>query len=146
MKTRLGGFLSGFATEVSPWRPRGQPYPALQSFDLKPVTGQSGLYAIWHLGVRPRWLRFGGAADLGAALTRVRALPEVEAAVAHDGVYLAWTPLPVAEIPAALASLNTMLRPYLYALDVAGEIKAAARPGAAFPLPPGSQSPVPPAA
>ena len=146
MKTRLGGFLSGFATSVSPWRPRGQAYPTLQAFDLKRVAGQSGLYAVWHLGVRPRWLRFGGAADLGAALTRVRVLPEVEDAVAHDGVYLAWALLPVGEIPAALASLNTMLRPYLYALDLAGEIKAAARAEAAFPLPPGTQSSVPPAA
>ena len=145
MKTRLGGFLSGFASQISPWRPRGQPYPALQAFDLKPVAGQSGLYAVWHLGVRPRWLRVGGAAELAAALTRLRSLPEIEAAIAHDGVYLAWTPLPVGEIPAALASLNATLRPHLQALDL-GEIKPAAKADRAFPLPPGSQSPVPPAA
>ena len=144
MKTRLGGFLSGFATASSPWRPRGQAYPALQAFDLKNVAGQSGVYAVWHLGVRPRWLRFGGAADLGVALSRLRALPQIEAEIVHDGVYLAWAPMAVADIPAALSSLNAALRPYLQTLDLPGEIKAVAKADTAFPLPPGTQSPVPP--
>ncbi len=145
MKIGLSGLLRGLAPAASPWKPAGQPYPSLQTFDVKTLAGQAGVYAAWHLGVRPRWLRVGGAADLGAALTKLRALPEVQAAITHDGVYFAWA-TGVADIPTALASLNAALQPYLHSLDLAGEIKAAAKVDKAFPLPPGSQSPVPPAA
>jgi hypothetical protein len=142
MKKRLGEMLRKIAPAASPWQPAGAPYPALAQLDVKPLKGQAGIYALWHLGVRPRWLRVGGAADLGAALTRAKDAADLRAAEAHGGVYAAWAPLAVGDIPAVLGTLAAALRPVLQDLVLAGEI-AAGKPGPDFPLPPGTRMPAP---
>ena len=89
----VSGMLAGKdSTLPQMWRPTDQPYPRLM--DMDPVAlglaGQGGIYAVWHLGVRPQWLRVGAAANLGAALSQLVQMPWIEAHRDNQGVFVAW--------------------------------------------------------
>jgi hypothetical protein len=120
------------AAVTPPWRPLNAQYPALAGFDAASVGGQSGVIAVWHLGVRPAWLRIAGGADLSALVRAAQADGDLRAAEAHGGVYLAWAPVAPPAVAGAVASLTVQL----------GLGKAAPPDGTApFPLPPGSRVP-----
>ncbi len=120
------------AAVTPPWRPLNAQYPALAGFDAASVAGQSGVIAVWHLGVRPAWLRVAGGADVSALVRAAQADGEIRTAEAHGGVYLAWAPMALPAVAGAVASLTAQL-----------ELGKASPPeGAApFPLPPGSRVP-----
>ena len=120
------------AAVTQPWRPSNAQYPALAGFDAGAMAGQSGVVALWHLGVRPAWLRVVGGADLAVLVRAAQADLEIRAAEAHGGVYVAWALLVPPAVPAAVASLTLQL----------GLGKALPPEGAApFPLPPGTRVP-----
>ena len=132
--------------DPSVWHPQGIPYPRLLEFNIR-ANGpgpRSGVYLLWHLGVRPRWLRAAGAIDLAAALTAASRESEVVAADANGGVFVAWAYLPVASIPSAAGSLAAQLKPALQDFARAGEIAGAAT-DEVFPLPIGAGPGAPPA-
>ena len=144
-KTKVRGLVGRVARLMSgdgdsgPWLPQGKPYPRL--LDLDPtaagLVGQSGLYVCWHLGVRPRWIRAGGAFNLGGALSSLR---QAEAVVAHDvhgGLYVAWALLPRPAVAAAAGALAAQLVPACQSLVLAGETPPV-ETDTVFPLPPGS--------
>lgn len=86
---RLAGALTS-ARQDSAWQPEGQVYPRLLTFDARILSGRSGLYAVWHLGVRPQWLRVGFTTDLATAITVLARTPEITAFVPHDGPFVSW--------------------------------------------------------
>jgi hypothetical protein len=63
------------------WHPASAAYPSL--FDLAghgaALEGKGGVYALWHLGVRPQWLRIGAGANLMDCLKAAAAAPPVAA-------------------------------------------------------------------
>lgn len=146
MKKTPVGTLRGIAgalrraagTPASPWQPQ-PPYLALRDVDPRPLAGQAGVVAVWHLGVRPRWLRIAGGTDLAVLVGALQAQAALRTARAHGGVYLAWAVLEPAVIAAATASLVAQLRPALQTPVLAGELVAGALPPTPFPLPPGTR-------
>ena len=132
-KVRLSAiFKAATALVASPWRPLHAQYPALAPFDAGTLAGQSGVVALWHLGVRPRWLKVMGGADLAALVRAAQADVDIRNAEVHGGVYLAWAPLAAPATTGAVASLTLQL----------GLGKAVPPEGAApFPLPPGTRVP-----
>ncbi len=86
---RLAGALAPARRDIV-WQPEGQCYPRLLTFDGQELTGRSGLYAVWHLGVRPQWLRVGFATDLAAAISVLAKTPEIAAFAPHDGPFVSW--------------------------------------------------------
>lgn len=135
MKRKVGLadiFKAATALVTSPWRPVDARYPALTGFDAGALAGQSGVLALWHLGVRPAWLRVVGGPDLAVLVRAAQADAEIRTAEAHGGVYLAWAPLAVPAVAGAAASLAVQL----------GLGKSSPPEGAApFPLPPGTRVP-----
>ena len=146
-KTMTGLFAQVFAASPAPWLPSDTPYPALVRIEPETMglVRAAGVYALWHLGVRPRWLRVGGGDDLAALLAAQRHDPEVEIFNANGGVYCAWALLALPQIPAVLASLTAQLQPVLRSSSCAGAAVAAEPGTQPFPLPPGSGSRTPPA-
>ena len=126
---------------ATPWLPKDARYPRLLAWDAKTAgaVGQSGLYACWHLGVRPRWLRVGGAGDLTLAIMQLQKRAEIVRHEANGGVFIAWAVLPVAQQAAAVGYLAEHLKPVCQTLALAGEM-APILPGVAFPFPPGTVS------
>lgn len=134
-------FLTGRA-EASPWLPKNAAYPALTTLDVA-RTGlqrQSGLYACWHLGVRPRWIKVGAHADLALALAQLRERREITSFDIHGGVYVAWALAPREALAGTVAFLAEQLTPVLQGLTIAGEALPAAT-ATEFPLPPGTRTP-----
>lgn len=86
LRAKVGGAPVHF------WQPADKPYPNIAALDpaAEDLFEKSGIYALWHLGVRPQWLRVGVSANLGTTLT---ALAKESWVIAHGknrGVYAAW--------------------------------------------------------
>jgi hypothetical protein len=143
IKQRLKSLVDKLAVPpaVAPWRPATGPYPALGAMDPAALGLDkiSGLLAVWHLGVRPQWLKVAACADLGACVRAAQATPAIVSYAANGGIYAAWAPLPPAALAGPLVYLIGELKPTLQATVLAGEL--AAKPGLkpqAFALPPGA--------
>lgn len=111
----FGKLLRGIAAtpQTSPvqWQPVGTPFPRLMGFNPTMFDGKSGLYAIWHLGVQPQWLRTGHAADLGAAVRQLMEASWVKTHKANAGILLAWAFMPVAQGAGYARDLVERLKP-----------------------------------
>ena len=92
----------------SPWRPAG-PYPAL--FSDVVVEEGPGVFALWHLGVRPQWVYIGGATDLSAAIEAARQDPDLLAYDQNGGVFMAWASADPVTQPGAVLFLRSRLLP-----------------------------------
>lgn len=141
-KKRLTRWLEKLSSDDEYWQPRGAPYPRLLAPDL-PLTslqGKSGLYAIWHLGVRPQWLRVRAAVDLSAAIMAAKALPTVLAYQPNGGLYVAWMLAPAERALGLAARLIADLRPVIQEPVLTGDLTGHAKPLACQP-PPGSEQP-----
>jgi len=122
MNDKARGFLKRIAGAViAPqgpdalvvWQPATGHYPRLLSFEARVLSGRPGLYLLWHLGVRPQWLRAGFSNDLGAAVAQLAGDPELAAFAAHDGPFLAWSFCPPALAPGLVKDLIDRLHPVL---------------------------------
>jgi hypothetical protein len=126
---------------VSPWRPLGAPYPLLLNFDPVAVgiLASPGLIAIWHLGVRPQWLKVAAASNLQAAIRSAEQTQSIVSYRPNGGVYLAWAPYQTVSIVGVTRFLIERLKPTLQAARIVGEldIPPDTKP-VSFPLPPGT--------
>lgn len=140
---RLTGALTP-ARQDAAWHPERQGYPRLLTFDARTLNGKSGLYVVWHLGVRPQWLRVGFATDLAAAIAVLAKTPEIAAFAPHDGPFVSWSFGSVAEASGRVNFLAASLLPaaqnLVLSCDVVVDPAAAPIP---CPLPAGS-SDIPP--
>jgi hypothetical protein len=140
-KRMAASVASGRGTSPSiAWQPDSARYPRLLSFDPQPLVGRSGLYLLWHLGVRPQWLRVGSAKDLGAAAAHLSKTPEVAAFIPHDGPFLSWAFCAQDVAPALVNFLAARLNPALQDLVLVCDmtVDSAVAP-VACPLPPGTK-------
>ena len=122
MTEKARGFLKRIAGAVVPpqgpdapvvWQPAAGRYPRLLSYEARALSGRAGLYLLWHLGVRPQWLRAGYSNDLGAAVALLAGDPEIAAFAAHDGPFFAWCMCPPARAPGLINDLIHRLHPVL---------------------------------
>lgn len=107
---RLVGALAPIAHDVV-WQPERGNYPRLLTLDARDLAGRSGLYALWHLGVRPQWLRVAYAADLAVAMSMLAETAEITAFSPHDGPFVSWCFCPVAEASGRVRFLAALLSP-----------------------------------
>lgn len=122
------------------WEPADGVYPRLLLFDPKALGGRSGVYLIWHLGVRPQWLRVGFASDLGAAAAVLAAAPEIASFSANDGPFLSWCFCPAGEAPSLVNFLANRLKPALQTVPLSCDvILDPAVPATPCALPPGTK-------
>jgi hypothetical protein len=133
--------LGGLRALQQPWLPADQKYPRLLSLDPALPGAKEGIYAVWHLGVRPQWLRVGATANLGASLSSLAKMPWI---IGHDGnagIFVAWAyPLKdqqVAIVRFLAETLKPAYQDHNFAPDVTFDPKIVPRP---FPLPPGTRS------
>ena len=117
----VGGLL---AKEAGPWRPVGKPYPRLVDFNAgaEGLTGQPGIYAVWHLGVRPQWLRVGAASHLGIALSGLAAQPWIAQHHDNAGVFVAWACVATEQCSGMVRYLAANLRPAFQAEAYDGDL------------------------
>ena len=123
------------------WQPAEHIYPRLSEFETI-VTGLSnrgGIYAIWHLGVRPQWLRVGATKNFAETFVALTALEEVAVYDRNRGVFVAWAHAPSVQWAGVVQSLIMRLAPALQHLSLETEafIDIDATP-LDFPLPPGT--------
>lgn len=137
---RFKSFVKQFTASPSgPWQPVGQPYPLLATFDPTSLVGVPGLLAIWHLGVRPQWLKVAAVTDLAAALRSAALMPDIISYRPNGGVYVAWALLKEASTLAYAKHLTTTLLPLLQATVLISEVAWPDELKALdFPLPPGT--------
>lgn len=94
MKASFNKLLGGvFKDKEAPfWLPANQVYPCLMDIDPEPLglRGRPGLYAVWHLGVRPQWLRVGAVKDLAETVTALKLATWAVVHRANGGPFLAW--------------------------------------------------------
>lgn len=137
-KTRLVDWIA--APAAAGWQPIGLPYPRLSEIDfvVAGLTGASGLYAIWHLGVRPQWLKLAATQDLGRAMIAARADPVIGGFQSNGGLYVAWLKEPPGIAVSHEVFLTSELRPlfrHRHEFDLAIPQQT---PAFACPLPPGA--------
>jgi hypothetical protein len=150
MKDKEPGVFKRFAGAFAPardkgvamvWRPASGSYPRLMHFESRELAGSAGLYLLWHLGVRPQWLRAGYSADLGAAVRLFAATPEIVNFALHDGPFLSWSLCAPEGASGLVNFLVERLKPVLQhqalACDLAIDPAAAAVP---CPLPAGTKN------
>ena len=132
----LGMFKKTAPLAPVEWLPAGFEYPRLAT-NIASVPGQPGIYALWHRGVRPQWLRVGAVKHLASAFTEMTKAPDI-AGLGVD-VYVTWAMPPAADHAGIIRFLAENLRPALQRGACTWD--ATVDPEAAvitFPLPPGS--------
>lgn len=142
-KIGFGKLLRGIAATPpsSPvqWQPVGAPYPRLLGFNATMLDGRPGLYAIWHLGVRPQWLRVGHAADLGAAVRQLAEASWVKTHETNAGLFLAWAFLPTAQGAGYVRDLVARLKPAFQSAPIFADASLdEGTQRVSCPLPPGT--------
>jgi hypothetical protein len=147
-KMSFGKLVSGLlaSKDTAPpqmWRPTDRPYPRLADLDPTSLglTGQEGIYAVWHLGVRPQWLRVGAAADLGAALSQLAQTPWVKSHKDNHGVFVSWAFVSQNQSAGFVRYLAETLSPAYQSEPFPGDRAFdLATLSIACPLPPGTQT------
>jgi len=142
----MPGVLGRLALALSParsaaaamtWLPTGGNYPRLLTLEPQALVGRSGLYLLWHLGVRPCWIRAGASPDLAAAVVQLARAPDVANFSSHDGPFLSWCFCGLEKASGYVNFLARRLRPALqdqaYTRDQAVDLSA---PGLVCALPP----------
>lgn len=120
---KLKSLVKQFTAPPNPWRPDHQPYPILATFEPVGLKGVSGLLAVWHLGVRPQWLKVAAVADLASGILSAAKAPAIVSYAPNGGVYVAWAPLPkTAPLAGHAAHLTQVLSPLLQATPLETEL------------------------
>jgi hypothetical protein len=137
----LAAKLVAQQTPLSPWRPVGAVYPALQSLEpaAHGLMATPGLIAIWHLGVRPQWLRVAAVTNLEVALKAAGQVTAITSYKPNGGVYVAWA---LTAMPAGLGHavfLMGRFQPVLQGQALPTEIPVGENTKPMeFPFPPGT--------
>jgi hypothetical protein len=149
MKDKVPGVFKRLAGALSPardqgpamvWNPAGGNYPRLLHFESRDLSGRAGLYLLWHLGVRPQWLRVGYSADLGAAVRVLAATPEIVDFASNDGPFLSWSLCTAESAPGLVNFLMGRLKPVLHHQALACDLAIdPAAPAVPCPLPAGTK-------
>lgn len=139
---KLKSLVRQFAAPANPWRPDHHAYPLLAMFEpaVAGLAGLPGLMAVWHLGVRPQWLKVAASADLAVSIAAAARAGAITSYRPNGGVYLAWAPLARSPaLPGHTVHLARLLSPRLQALRLEAELTVAAdTPPQPFPAPPGT--------
>lgn len=141
---RLAGWFKKLTSSDEIWQPRGEPYPRLLASDVPAASlqGACGVYAIWHLGVRPQWLRVRASQDMASAIAAAKLAPAILAFQPNGGLYVTWMTAAPERARGLAASLIAELRPVRQEPLFAGDLDIPkTTPVLACQPPPGSAQP-----
>lgn len=140
----LGGVFGGLEpASAQMWRPLDRPYPRIMEVDIavEGLVGQPGIYAIWHLGVRPQWLRVGATLNLGVTLSQLAHVRWIVAHKDNNGVFAAWAFRPQEQSAGLVRYLAETLSPAYQGEPIPGDLVLDPDvPSVVCPLPPGTQT------
>jgi hypothetical protein len=144
MTRSAGGLISRVSNLIAgaaqPWNP-GPPYPSI--FELaahrSDLERKGGVYLLWHLGVRPRWLRAGHSIDLAGSFAAQAELKAIASCRSNGGVFVAWSAVQRDRRAGVVRYLAQRLEPAFQALAVPSEDALHETAPIVFPLPPGTQ-------
>lgn len=127
--------------ETFVWHPVDRPYPRLADLDqtIATLSGSSGLLAIWHMGVRPQWLRILASRNLSASMATARTAQPLTNFHPNGGIYAAWMIQPIDRACGMAAHLTAALQPIL-AVPLGEELPLAVT-AIPCPFPPGVLQP-----
>ena len=132
----VGGLLGG--KESNLWLPNDRPYPRLTEAD---APAREGIYAVWHLGVRPQWLRVGATTDLGAAFRTLEQTPWIVTHQGNAGIYVAWGFPPATQYAGMVRHLTETLTPAFQGEVLMQDLALdAVAPAIVCALPPGTRT------
>lgn len=117
LSDKLASRLSS-KSDRGPWHPDSGPYPLLLEMtdeDLLPVVEKSGVFVLWHRGVRPQWIFCGFSSDLTVALTAARGEADIQKYALNEGVYAAWALVPLEDCAGVTVHLRQHLQPAIQA-------------------------------
>ncbi len=124
------------------WHPGDQIYPRLVEMDFAGhgLVGKGGIFALWHLGVRPQWLKVGGSRNLAETLSAFSQHDDVLTYDRNRGVFAAWAFSQPEKWEGQIKFLAEQLNPSLQMLSTASEIELGNEiTPSACPLPPGTE-------
>lgn len=147
MKKKISGWvkeLTGAAKgpEAPLWQPASELYPRLIDFDAAAMDliAVSGMAIVWHLGIRPQWLRVIASCDLAASVAAAKVAPAILGFQPNGGLYVAWARAPVPRATGLAAHLVAIVRPMFVGPLFPGEVAVSRdTPPIDCPLPPGSE-------
>jgi len=137
----VGGLLAAKQPAANLWHPSDRPYPRLADPASLDLAGREGLYAVWHLGVRPQWLRVGAASDLGGTLRALAQMPWIVSHQGNAGIYAAWAFPPANQYAGMVLYLTQTLKPAFQSATFGSDLALdPTAPAIVCPLPPGTQT------
>lgn len=90
------------------------------------VSGVSGVYAVWHGGIRPRWVYIARADDLAAAMEDALRNEEILPYHLNGGLFVSWSVISRQFQDGVVRYLHTVLAPAVENPDVKQEARPVA--------------------
>ncbi|MGJ3260302.1 MAG: hypothetical protein ACFE0S_11945 [Rhodospirillales bacterium] len=75
------------------------------------LNGLSGVYVIWHSGVKPQWVYVGASNNLGHAIDRAAEDDDIASYEVNGGLYVTWSPILKERQGGVLKFLHDAMRP-----------------------------------
>jgi hypothetical protein len=66
---------------------------ALLDPESEGLSGQGGVFVVWHAGVRPRWMAIGQTNDLARQLHELGENQDVMSYEKNGGIWVTWSPV-----------------------------------------------------
>lgn len=85
------------------------------------LAGVSGVYVIWHAGIRPGWVYMGKSDDLAAAFHELGDNQEILGYEVNGGLFVSWSLVRPKHQDGVLRYLETALHPLVTNPDGPGE-------------------------
>lgn len=79
--------------------------------DAERLNGLSGVYVIWHSGVKPQWVYVGASNNLGHAIDRAVEDEDITSYEVNGGLYVTWSPILDARQDGVVKFLHDAMRP-----------------------------------
>jgi len=61
--------------------------------DAERLNGVSGVFVVWHSGVKPQWVYVGASDNLGHAIDRAAADDDIASYEVNGGLFVTWSPI-----------------------------------------------------
>lgn len=92
-KKKPASGYTGPPIEVDWARNRREKFHRLTHLDttVEGLRGQSGIYVIWHSGVKPGWVFVGKSNNLASALDEAQENEDIGEYEVNGGLYVTWT-------------------------------------------------------
>jgi hypothetical protein len=81
--------------------------------DKEGLEGLSGVFVVWHAGVRPQWIAVDKSRDLAATFAAVADDADVRQYEVHGGVYVSWALIREAHQDGVLRFLIATMKPLI---------------------------------